>query len=69
MPRGACLDRNPWDNTLSCTKPAGHDRAADRREQMHEVDKGWSPIRWNNDCHWPGDECGRGAHTDMERAA
>lgn len=46
-----CRDANPWDATIRCELPFGHDG-------MHHAEAGlFESERWDDECHWLGDNC------------
>ncbi len=53
-----CAGPNPWDNRIHCQLPAGHNG-------RHEAD---GPIRWDDLCHFLGDDCPP-THHDTRRTA
>lgn len=59
-----CANPNPWDNSILCGLPEGHDGIHEARE-YHGGSMGWAER-----CHFPGDDCGPAAHDDrMDGAA
>jgi hypothetical protein len=52
----ACSDPNPWDSDIHCTKPSGH-------RGLHEnCLNGWDWQRWDDGCHFAGDNCDPCSH-------